>query len=67
MLNNAIIAVAALAAFRPVDAIWPVPQQISTGQDVLFVDKSIQVTYNGEPVRWNQVPSLSSYAKVNGA
>ncbi|KAF5135058.1 Beta-hexosaminidase [Metarhizium anisopliae] len=50
MLNNAIIAVAALAAFRPVDAIWPVPQQISTGQDVLFVDKSIQVTYNGEPV-----------------
>ncbi|KJK89666.1 hypothetical protein H633G_06411 [Metarhizium anisopliae BRIP 53284] len=53
MLNNAIIAVAALAALRPVDAIWPVPQQISTGQDVLFVDKSIQVTYNGEPVSYD--------------
>lgn len=54
MLNKTYIAVAAFAAVNPVNAIWAVPQQISTGKDVLFIGKSIKVIYNGEPVRWNQ-------------
>ncbi|KAK2603418.1 Glucosamine-6-phosphate isomerase (Glucosamine-6-phosphate deaminase) (GNPDA) (GlcN6P deaminase) [Conoideocrella luteorostrata] len=51
---KALVTLAAFAALSPVSAIWPVPQQISTGSDILFIEKSIKVTYNGEPVRWNQ-------------
>lgn len=40
----------ALAAASPAAALWPIPIDISTGNQTLFIDKSITVTYNGEPV-----------------
>lgn len=58
MLNKALVVLTALAAVVPVNAIWPVPQQISTGKDILFIDRSIKVTYNGEHVRW--IPGFPS-------
>ena len=53
MANKLHIAAAVIAAvIAPVTAIWPVPQQLSTGSDVLFIDKSMKVTYNGDSVSW---------------
>lgn len=40
------------ALLPPVHSIWPVPQQISTGSDVLFIEKSLKVTYNGNELPW---------------
>lgn len=42
--------VAALAA-SPAAALWPIPIDISTGNSTLFIDKKINITYNGAPVR----------------
>ncbi|KAH6996617.1 family 20 glycoside hydrolase [Ilyonectria sp. MPI-CAGE-AT-0026] len=53
MWSTPLLAVAALAlALGPVNALWPVPQKISTGEKVLFIDQTLEVTYNGESVRW---------------
>lgn len=51
MWSTPLLAVAALA-LGPVNALWPVPQKISTGEKVLFIDQTLEVTYNGESVRW---------------
>ncbi|KAF4464990.1 beta-N-acetylhexosaminidase [Fusarium albosuccineum] len=51
MWSKALIAVAALA-LTPVDAIWPIPKKISTGDTTLFIDQSVGITYNGDSVRW---------------
>lgn len=59
MFSKALLAVAALA-FSPVNAIWPVPRNISTGDKVLFIDQTVDITYNGAPVRWN-TPGPSSH------
>ncbi|KAJ4159899.1 uncharacterized protein LMH87_007836 [Akanthomyces muscarius] len=40
----------ALAAVGPVRAIWPIPSEISTGHDVLFLSPDIRVTLNGAPL-----------------
>ncbi|KAK1242999.1 hypothetical protein MKX08_005811 [Trichoderma sp. CBMAI-0020] len=50
MLCRALIAVLALGS--PASAIWPAPKQSSTGNGTLFIDQTVQVTYNGEQVRW---------------
>ncbi|CAM1507275.1 Fc.00g069160.m01.CDS01 [Cosmosporella sp. VM-42] len=52
MLYKALLTVAALA-LNPVDAIWPAPKTISTGNSVLFIDQTLEVTYNGKSVGWN--------------
>lgn len=52
MLYKALLAVASLA-IGSVDAIWPVPESISTGDAVLFIDQSVKVTYNGDQVCWS--------------
>ncbi|KAL7930822.1 glycoside hydrolase family 20 protein [Trichoderma chlorosporum] len=49
MLPKTILAVAALA-FSPASALWPIPQKISTGNSVLFIDEGVRVTYNGQPI-----------------
>ncbi|TFB05567.1 Beta-hexosaminidase [Trichoderma ghanense] len=49
MLPKAVLAVAALA-FSPANALWPIPQKISTGDGVLFIDQAVRVTYNGVPI-----------------
>lgn len=36
----------------PVNALWPIPQEISTGNETLRITKDIQVTYNGVAVDW---------------
>ncbi|KAI0146798.1 glycoside hydrolase family 20 protein [Pestalotiopsis sp. NC0098] len=46
---------AALAAAAPVLAVWPAPESISTGNQTLWIDHSIQVTYNGGIVRWSSL------------
>ncbi|PNP42958.1 hypothetical protein TGAMA5MH_05706 [Trichoderma gamsii] len=46
MLPKAILAIAALA-FSPANALWPIPQKITTGDSVLFIDEAVRVTYNG--------------------
>lgn len=56
MLNKVLLGLTALAAIVPVNAIWPVPQQISTGKDVLFIERTIKITYNGEHVRPKDAP-----------
>lgn len=40
-----------LALVAPAAALWPIPIDISTGNKTLFIDKTINITYNGEPVR----------------
>lgn len=42
----------ALSLLPAVNAVWPVPKEISTGDQVLFIEKNLEITYNGEPVRW---------------
>ncbi|KAJ1327612.1 hexosaminidase [Microdochium nivale] len=42
----------ALLAVTPAIAVWPVPEHISTGTKVLWVDQSLHVTYNGQPLPW---------------
>lgn len=49
MLPKAILAIAALA-FSPANALWPIPQKITTGDSVLFIDEAVRVTYNGVQV-----------------
>lgn len=49
LLPKAVLAIAALA-FSPANALWPIPQKISTGDGVLFIDQAVRVTYNGVPV-----------------
>ncbi|KAI5463040.1 family 20 glycoside hydrolase [Mariannaea sp. PMI_226] len=51
MWSKTILAVAALA-LTPVNAIWPVPQDVSTGDKVLFIDRTVDVTYNGESISY---------------
>jgi hexosaminidase len=54
---KALLAIAAFA-LTPVDAIWPVPKKISTGDKVLFIDQSIDITYNGDFVCWTPPGSV---------
>ncbi|KAH7160207.1 family 20 glycoside hydrolase [Dactylonectria estremocensis] len=51
MLSKPLLAVAALA-LGPASALWPIPQNVSTGEKVLFIDQTLAVTYNGDSVRW---------------
>lgn len=51
MAWKGLIAMAVLA-LQPVYALWPIPQEVSTGSDVLFINKNIKVTYNGALVNW---------------
>ncbi|KAK8146007.1 N-acetyl-glucosamine-6-phosphate deacetylase [Beauveria asiatica] len=54
--------VAALAA-SPVAALWPIPIEISTGNKTLFIDKTINITYNGAPLAYQ--PGYSPPAGSN--
>lgn len=59
MWSTPLLAVAALA-LGPVNALWPVPQKISTGEKVLFIDQTLEVTYNGESISYTYGYSPSS-------
>ena len=49
MLSKVCFAVAALAV-GPASAIWPVPVSSSLGNETLFIDQTVKVTYNGDTV-----------------
>ncbi|KAM0278376.1 hypothetical protein ACHAQH_005198 [Verticillium albo-atrum] len=34
-------------------SIWPAPKKLVTGNTTLFIDQTLKITYNGDPVRWN--------------
>ncbi|KAF5657194.1 beta-n-acetylhexosaminidase [Fusarium heterosporum] len=51
MWSKALLAIAAFA-LTPANAIWPVPKKISTGDKALFIDQTIDITYNGDFVCW---------------
>lgn len=38
-----------------VSALWPIPQQVSTGSKVLMIDGTVKVTYNGISVPWASI------------
>jgi len=40
----------------PGSAVWPAPQFITTGHSTLWIEPTVQVTYNGQKV-WNNQPS----------
>ncbi|UKZ57050.1 hypothetical protein TrVGV298_010902 [Trichoderma virens] len=65
MLCRAIVA--ALALSGPSFALWPVPKHSSTGNGTLFIDQTVQVTYNGEQVWWtppNDAPGSPDFAET---
>jgi hexosaminidase len=41
---------ALLLTISPVIAIWPAPANMTTGDNVLWLDDTVLVTYNGSPV-----------------
>ena len=45
----------ALSLLPAVHAVWPIPKEISTGDSVLFIDEDLEITYNGQPVRWTSL------------
>ena len=49
MIAKTIFALAALAV-GPASALWPVPKDLTTGKETLFIDQSVKVTYNGQSV-----------------
>lgn len=49
MISITLITLAALA-FGPAEALWPAPKKATMGNSVLFIDQTIGVTYNGDPV-----------------
>lgn len=49
MWSNVLLAA---LAFSPVNALWPAPKKLSTGDKVLFIDQTVEITYNGESVCW---------------
>lgn len=53
-----------LIGITPATAIWPIPESISTGNQSLWIEHNIQVTYNGGIVRWSSLlrPSCHSTA-----
>ena len=44
--------VGTLSLLPSVHAIWPIPREITSGDDVLFIDQTLTVTYNGASVCW---------------
>ncbi|OAR02086.1 hypothetical protein LLEC1_05910 [Akanthomyces lecanii] len=43
---------AAALAVSPAAALWPIPIDVSTGNKTLFIDKTINITYNGAPLTY---------------
>jgi len=52
-----VLAVLLAAALQPVSAIWPAPNSYTKGSSTLFLHQNIQITYNGEFVRWSFCPA----------
>ncbi|KAI1874623.1 hypothetical protein JX265_004831 [Neoarthrinium moseri] len=53
-----------LLSVTPALAIWPAPTSITTGNQTLWIEHNVQVTYNGGIVRWSSLshPSCPSAA-----
>jgi len=57
--STQVLALAALA-ISPVLAVWPIPESITTGDKVLWIDQSLHVTYNGQAMPWTYPCSPST-------
>ncbi|KAI1501799.1 family 20 glycosyl hydrolase [Biscogniauxia marginata] len=61
-----------LLASAPVQAIWPIPEKITTGDSSLFINNELDVTYNGGNLPWTldyepcDGPNFSSEEIVKG-
>lgn len=49
-----------LSLLPSVHAIWPIPREITSGEDVLFIDQTLAITYNGASVCWTSPDFLCS-------
>ncbi|KAM4059413.1 glycosyl hydrolase family protein [Hirsutella rhossiliensis] len=65
MLRKVTLAVAAALALAPAYALWPAPQKQSTGHDVLYIDDTVHVTYNGQALPCNYEYSPPAGFKFN--
>ncbi|KAI1213780.1 glycoside hydrolase family 20 protein [Annulohypoxylon truncatum] len=51
MLSNVILSFFLLTA-TSVQAIWPIPKTVSTGNSTLWIGEHLSVTYNGDNIPW---------------
>lgn len=60
--SKAVLAAALALTCSPVQAIWPIPKSYSSGDSVLFIEQSVEVTYNGEsmPFSYGYTPRPGS-------
>ncbi|KAH6646356.1 glycoside hydrolase superfamily [Truncatella angustata] len=54
-----------LIGITPALAIWPIPKTISTGDQTLWIEHNIQVTYNGGILPWYDDDSSSQATTVS--
>ena len=45
-----------VSSIAPVSAVWPIPKSFSKGDEALYLNQNVEITYNGEPVWWNSSP-----------
>jgi len=45
-----------LGALQPASAVWPAPQSYTKGNSFLYIHQNLEITYNGEFVRWSFCP-----------
>ncbi len=54
------LSAAFLLAVTPALAIWPIPEKISTGDQTLWINNDVRVTYNGQQVRRTPLLEISA-------
>ncbi|PFH62432.1 hypothetical protein XA68_13658 [Ophiocordyceps unilateralis] len=52
-MSHMIAIVVAALALSLANALWPIPTNMTTGEEVLFIDQGIKVTYNGKDLQSN--------------
>ena len=61
-LRLALVGAVLSSLLSPAAAIWPIPQEITTGKDVLFIAQTLKITYNGGSVCWPSSDSSCLYS-----
>lgn len=52
-----------LAAASPACALWPAPRSMTTGSKALWLEKDVEITYNGGPVCWRSTPDAPCHGE----
>ncbi|SPN96955.1 related to beta-hexosaminidase precursor [Cephalotrichum gorgonifer] len=58
MLTRLLVGAVALLP-SSVHAIWPIPKEFTSGDNVLYIDQTVEITYNGASVCWISSPNPS--------